>query len=212
MSNDDPQLACGAPTTAGTPCQNPAGFGTDRDSGPCMYHLEFAEEPETASPNRNPFEIPTSEGARPDIEGQPSFKGAYREAREVVKDASAPTEAASERDGLLSYRGEWHAAGFGVGVGFAVAAAGDLRLLGPLVAAIAYGAKGQTLLSADLIRELRKESQYTFAALGAGLACGLLLRVAFGYSVPDATAVVEQVRVLMDGMGMFDPVSNNSTV
>ena len=32
---------CGEPTAGdGTPCERPAGFGTDRDDGPCMDHVQ----------------------------------------------------------------------------------------------------------------------------------------------------------------------------
>jgi len=35
-----PDDICGEPTAEGTPCERRPGFGTDRDDGPCMDHVE----------------------------------------------------------------------------------------------------------------------------------------------------------------------------
>lgn len=85
------------------------------------------------------------------------------------------TEAGTERDGVLSYAGEWHALVVGFAVGFAAAVTGRWELAGVLAAA-ALGVEGGKR-SGKAFGEVRSEPWY---ALG-GLVVGVPIGVAVGW-------------------------------
>ncbi|WP_255170111.1 hypothetical protein [Natrononativus amylolyticus] len=41
---------CGEPTNSGEPCHRDAGWGTDRDSGPCTDHTQAYRDPDKLTP------------------------------------------------------------------------------------------------------------------------------------------------------------------
>lgn len=85
----------------------------------------------------------------------------------------APTEDASERDGFLSYAGEFHASLVGLGAGVAAALLGRPELLG-LVILVALGVEGVGRFQGRHVgHELRREPWYGIgAALISYLAAG----------------------------------------
>lgn len=95
---------------------------------------------------------------------------------QLVKTAGAASEDDTERDGFLSYAGETHALGTGLGVGFVAMATGRTRLLGLLLVAVLYGRQGKTALSPRLFRQLVEELPYFAVGLALGGGFGLLAR------------------------------------
>ncbi|QLG47907.1 hypothetical protein [Natrinema halophilum] len=89
----------------------------------------------------------------------------------VFREAGAPSEESTDRNGAFSYHAETHAAGVGIGVGAAAGATGDYRIVGAIVA-LAFGLnRGPSLSSARIGEDIKQEPHY---ALG-GLALGLLI-------------------------------------
>lgn len=90
-----------------------------------------------------------------------------------VEGASAKSEAASERDGLLSWKGETHALAIGIGAGFALGSQGDKRLVGAIVAAGLYGSRGGNRLNDSFAKQVRRELPYAAAGVVIGAVIGL---------------------------------------
>lgn len=101
--------------------------------------------------------------------------------RTRLRQAGAPSEGSTRRDGFLSYAAETHAIGYGLGLGTAIA----LRLAGvPYILELTVLALGgvktaRVRLNERVLREIREEPQYflpavavAFTAVGylAGLA------------------------------------------
>ena len=102
----------------------------------------------------------------------------------LIKQAGAPSESATERDGFLSYAAETHAAGAGLGVGFTIAASGELRWFGLVYQAVILGNRGDRLFEGRLLSDIQGEKYYFLGGLVAGAAFGLLARfVTEGLSV-----------------------------
>lgn len=102
----------------------------------------------------------------------------------LIKQAGAPTEAQTERDGFLSYKSETHAAGAGIGIGFAIGASGELSFLGAILTFVIYGNRGEGFLSPVLVYDIRKEMQYFLGSLVIGLILGVAARLLLGLGVP----------------------------
>ena len=90
-----------------------------------------------------------------------------------ILDADAPTEADSERDGLLSYAGEWHALEVGLLAGFTTAYTGKLELAAIFAGIVLGGRK----LGVAHLQDARKEAGYAGAAFVAGALLGTALAV-----------------------------------
>lgn len=90
-----------------------------------------------------------------------------------VEGASAKSEAASQRDGLLSWKGETHALAIGIGAGFALGSQGDKRLVGAIVAAGLYGSRGGNRLNDSFAKQVRRELPYAAAGIVIGVVIGL---------------------------------------
>ena len=102
----------------------------------------------------------------------------------LIKGVSRTHESGSERNGFLSYASETHAAGAGLGVGFTIAASGQLRYFGLVYQAVILGNRGDRLFEGRLFSDIRAEMHYFLAGLVAGAAFGLLARfVTEGVSV-----------------------------
>ncbi|WP_254768220.1 hypothetical protein [Salinilacihabitans rarus] len=92
-----------------------------------------------------------------------------------VREAGAPSEDDTDRDGFLSYHAESHAAGVGLGVGIAASATGDLQYAGAILA-MAFGLnRGPTLSNAKITEDVRQEPHYALGGLGLGLLLGSVL-------------------------------------
>ena len=100
-----------------------------------------------------------------------------------IKQAGAPSEETYERDGFLSYHAESHAAGAGLGIGFALAAAGELRLIGGFLTLVLAGNDGVSLADKKLARDIRQEPQYFLGGLVTGAVLGIGARAAAGVGV-----------------------------
>lgn len=111
----------------------------------------------------------------------------------VIDGADAESEAASERDGAFSWKGESHAFVIGLGSGFAAAAYGDMTLLSAVVGAgtgAMYGNRGLSTLSPGFQAQVKKELPYAAAGLVLG---ALFAQLLTGESV-NLSAVRELVR------------------
>jgi len=100
-----------------------------------------------------------------------------------IKQAGAAKESTYERDGFLSYHAESHAAGAGIGIGFALAASGNLRFLGGFLALVIAGNDGVTLTDKKLARDIRQEPQYFLGGLVTGAVLGVGARAVNGAGV-----------------------------
>lgn len=93
----------------------------------------------------------------------------------AVRQAGAPTEESTERNGAFSYHAESHAAGIGIGVGVAAMTTNEFRYMAVLLA-IALGMnRGPTLPSTKITEDLRQEPHYLVGGLGLGLLLGALI-------------------------------------
>jgi hypothetical protein len=89
---------------------------------------------------------------------------------EAVSGATAPTEADSERDGLLSYSKEWHALIVGFGAGMVAGLSGSWELAVTVVAmTLAMRAAPGPL------KQLRREPWYALGGVVTGTGFGVVL-------------------------------------
>lgn len=102
----------------------------------------------------------------------------------LIKQAGAPSESATKRDGFLSYKSETHAVGAGLGLGFAIAVSGELSILGVLLTFVLYGNRGEKILTPELVNDIRSEMQYFLGGLFVGLLLGVIARLALGLGMP----------------------------
>ena len=93
-----------------------------------------------------------------------------------VEQAGTPKESATERDGVLSYAAESHAAGAGLGVGFMISMSGYSRLYGLVYEVLTLTNRGDRLFHGQLLDDVRKEKQYFLGGLAAGGILGLIGR------------------------------------
>ncbi|PSP80181.1 hypothetical protein BRC81_03035 [Halobacteriales archaeon QS_1_68_20] len=101
---------------------------------------------------------------------------------ERFRGADAPTEDDSDRDGVFSYAGEYHAAVIGLGAGFAAAILARPEIAGAVIA-VALGTPTANkvvgkLRGRGVVRELRREPWYgvgaTLVGYGLGVATDVL--------------------------------------
>ncbi len=93
----------------------------------------------------------------------------------VIRDAGAPSEADSERDGFLSYHAESHAAGLGIGIGMVAMTTDEMRYVSALLA-LAFGAnRGPKLSSPRIAEDVKAEPHYAVGGLALGLLLGALI-------------------------------------
>lgn len=92
------------------------------------------------------------------------------------KQAGAPSESATDRDGFLSYAAETHAAGAGLGAGFMIAASGELRYFGVLYEAVILGNRGGRVFEGQLLKDIQQEPQYFLGGLVLGAVLGMACR------------------------------------
>ncbi|EMA42669.1 hypothetical protein [Halococcus saccharolyticus] len=155
-----PQQVCGSTDTeSGDPCQHPEGWGRSAETGPCLEH---ADDPDAFATTK-------------------AFS--WQEWRDFL-----PTKV-EEGDwrGLLSTRGEWHAAGIGLGLGFAAGvAARPEAMLG-----LAFIAIGESEAQGKQLRDVAREPAYAMVAMVAGY-----LAAGFGFR---PVAIERLVRLLNNG-------------
>jgi len=110
-------------------------------------------------------------------------------------DFLADSEAASDREGYLSYRAEWHAAAWGFAAGVVAMLSGQLVVVAATVGWLFTRAgDGKVPGFIPYPKQFQKESAYLLGHMVAGLVVGLGLRVvatAVGVEVPalDPTAL-----------------------
>ena len=92
----------------------------------------------------------------------------------------ASKESATDRDGILSYAAESHAAGAGLGVGFLLAVSGYYRLFGAVYFGLAHRNRKGSLFSGQLLEDIQKETQYFLGGLVAGAVLGRIIRYTRG--------------------------------
>jgi hypothetical protein len=97
-----------------------------------------------------------------------------------IKQAGAPSESATRRPGFLSHAAETHAVGAGLGVGFTIAASGELRYFGLLYESLLLGNRGDRFLHGQLLTDVTAEKLYFLGGLIAGAALGTISRSAEG--------------------------------
>lgn len=116
------------------------------------------------------------------------LRGLYRRVRGLAPDVTlpdGPTEASTERNGVLSYAAEWHALEVGAFAGVAYGVTGREEIAG-VVAATAFGVREART---GHMRDAKKEVGYTATGFIAGVGLGTLLRVANGGTVDVSRAV-----------------------
>lgn len=91
-----------------------------------------------------------------------------------IEGAGSKRESDNERDGFLSYHAESHAAGSGLGVGYALGASGRLRMLGVVLMTVLYGNNGDSMFGAKLFQDIRQELHYFIGGLIAGAIMGII--------------------------------------
>ncbi|ELZ12487.1 hypothetical protein C478_10436 [Natrinema thermotolerans DSM 11552] len=93
----------------------------------------------------------------------------------LFRQAGAPSEDSTDRDGAFSYHAESHAAGLGIGLGAIATATGNYRYVGGLLAA-AFGLnRGPTLSSSNITGDVRQEPHYFIGGLALGLVLGAVV-------------------------------------
>jgi|APHM01.1.fsa_nt_gi hypothetical protein len=96
--------------------------------------------------------------------------------RDSFRDMSASTEAASERDGALSYHAETHAAGVGLGLAWLAIVTGTPQLLGLIIPAVTAGLRAQDREFSKILTDIRQEPHYALAGLVLGGLLGVAVR------------------------------------
>jgi hypothetical protein len=102
---------------------------------------------------------------------------------------TADTERASERDGYLSYRAEWHSAAFGASVGLLAILTGRVEVLGALLAWALRGSSDAGDLNLPYPKQFTRESAYLLGHAVAGVAVGMGCRVLLGMRPLPASAL-----------------------
>lgn len=100
---------------------------------------------------------------------------------------TADSEAATEANGYLSYRAEWHSAAFGFAVAFLAVVTGRLEVVGLLFAWALRGSTDAGKLNLPYPKQFAKESAYLLGHMLPGAALGLIVRAglaALGADVP----------------------------
>jgi hypothetical protein len=98
-----------------------------------------------------------------------------------VDGAFAASESDTDRDGPLSYHAETHAAGIGIGAGFAAAVFGEVSLLGIVYAAAVHGRLAQLEgKRRQMAKDCRREPAHCLTGVVVGVLLGALYRVASG--------------------------------
>lgn len=92
------------------------------------------------------------------------------------KQAGAPSESETDRDGFLSHAAETHAAGAGLGAGFMIAASGDFRYFGLLYETVVLGNRGEQVFEGRLLKDIQQEKHYFLGGLVLGAALGMASR------------------------------------
>lgn len=93
--------------------------------------------------------------------------------RKRVKEAGAPTEDSTERNGFLSYKSETHATAVGISSGVAITATGNVQLAGMLLTLASAGIRGTKVEQKSRVaRDIYREPHYAIAGLAAGWLVG----------------------------------------
>lgn len=101
-----------------------------------------------------------------------------------VKSAGAASEAATDRNGFLSYHAETHAVGLGVAAGFAAVAWGRESLLSLVYAAAVHGRVGQSDgKRRRVVKDCRQEPHYCLGGIVMGALLAAWMRVWLGKSL-----------------------------
>jgi hypothetical protein len=97
--------------------------------------------------------------------------------RTRLRQAGAPSEDATDRDGAFSFHAETHAAGVGAGLGFAAVATGNVQWLALLLPAVTAGLRARQGEFGKILADVRQEPHYALGGLVAGALLGLAVRL-----------------------------------
>lgn len=81
----------------------------------------------------------------------------------------------TERDGFLSYAGEWHALAVGLAVGLVASVTGRWALAGVVVAAALGVSASKRVERLPALGEVRREPWYALGGLAIGAAVGFVV-------------------------------------
>ena len=93
----------------------------------------------------------------------------------ILGDASAVSEAESDRNGAFSWAGESHSAVLGFSISVLAVSVGGRRVIAALVVCLLYGNRGESAIDPGLSDQLRKEVPYFVGGAVAGFLLGLFL-------------------------------------
>lgn len=91
---------------------------------------------------------------------------------QFIREAGSPRESSHERNSAFSYKSETHAAGMGFAAGFIAGATGETRLIGVVVGIAVYANRGDSVLQARVVNDLRAEPHYALGAIPLGYVVG----------------------------------------
>jgi len=92
-----------------------------------------------------------------------------------ARQAGAPSEEATERDGGFSYHAESHAFGVGLGVGFAAVTTGNYRIIALITSGLFGLNRIPEMSSPRITGDLRKEPHYCLFGIVIGAVVGGLI-------------------------------------
>lgn len=95
-------------------------------------------------------------------------------------EGDATDESDTDRNGFLSYSGEAHASGVGIGAGFLLTAQNNEKVYGLVIAAITAGLRGESSRKfSPILRDVKDEPHYA----GFGVVVGCILGLGFKHLV-----------------------------
>lgn len=95
---------------------------------------------------------------------------------DLLEDAGAPSEQATERDGAFSYHAETHSAGVGAGIAWFAIVTGDLALLSLILPAITAGLHAKDKNFGKILTDVRQEPHYALGGALVGALLGIIVR------------------------------------
>lgn len=111
-----------------------------------------------------------------------------------VKQAGAPEESDTDRDGAFSHHAETHAAGMGIAAGWFATAQGQTELLSIVYAAAVYGrARATTGKRRRVLEDIVQEPHYALGGVVVGAVLGLAGNFVIGQG--GAQAILDGIPV-----------------
>lgn len=92
-----------------------------------------------------------------------------------MRQATAPSEQQTSRNGIFSHHAEAYSFCFGLGIGAAALATDEYRYVSALVALALGLNRGSSIPSPKLASDIKAEANYALAGLAIGLCLGALI-------------------------------------